>query len=190
MALSDCNVLSSKRILLRTPTAEDCELFLTAARASVVLHHPWVAPPDSPDAFAAYLQRLAREDCDGRRIYLRSTGALVGVINLNNIIRSTFQNAYLGYYAFASFAGRGLMREGLELMLAYAFRDLGLHRVEANIQPGNHASLNLVRRCGFTREGFSRRYLQVHSEWRDHERWALLVEEWETTAGASPYRDE
>lgn len=172
--------MTTKRVFLRSPTVEDCEPFLTAVQASVALHYPWVAPPDSPEAFTVYLQRLAREDCEGRLVCLQQTGALVGVINLNNIVRGAFQSAFLGYYAFVPFAGHGLMREGLELMLAYAFRELALHRVEANIQPGNHASLSLVQRRGFTKEGFSRRYLQVNGEWRDHEHWALLAEEWET----------
>jgi ribosomal-protein-alanine N-acetyltransferase len=160
---------------------KDCDPFLAAVQASVALHHPWVAPPHSLDAFATYLQRLAREDYEGRLICLQTTGALVGVINLNNIIHGAFHNAFLGYYAFAPLAGQGLMREGLKLMLAYAFRELQLHRVEANIQPGNLASLALVKKCGFTKEGFSRRYLQVDGEWRDHERWALLAEDWEVT---------
>ena len=184
MAHGDYSAGEAKRVFLRPPTTEDCEIFLSAVQASTALHHPWVEPPDTPDAFAAYLQRVSRDDCEGRLICVPQTGALVGVINLNNIIRSAFQNAYLGYYAFASFAGRGLMQEGLELMLTYAFQELQLHRVEANIQPGNLASLALVRRCGFTKEGFSRRYLQVHGEWRDHERWALLVEDWEAGRGS------
>jgi ribosomal-protein-alanine N-acetyltransferase len=57
------------------------------------------------------------------------------------------------------------------------FGDLGLHRVEANIQPGNTRSIGLVQRLGFEKEGFSRRYLKVGGEWRDHERWALLAED-------------
>ncbi len=70
------------------------------------------------------------------------------------------------------------MREGLELVLGRAFTELGLHRLEANIQPGNHASIALVERCGFVREGFSERYLKVGGRWRDHERWAIRVEQW------------
>jgi len=95
---------------------------------------------------------------------------------LNNIIRGAFQNAFVGYYAFVPYTGQGYMSEGMSLALTHAFRKLKLHRLEANVQPGNDASLALVRRCGFTLEGFSRRYLKVHRQWRDHERWAILAE--------------
>jgi ribosomal-protein-alanine N-acetyltransferase len=64
------------------------------------------------------------------------------------------------------------------LALHYAFVRLKLHRLEANIQPGNQPSLALVTRLGFQREGFSPRYLKIAGRWRDHERWALLAEDW------------
>src|SRR5262245_57635466 len=104
MAHNDCDAPTTRRVFLRRPTPNDCEMFLTAVRTSIALHHPWVAPPDSPEAFAAYLQRGARDDCEGRLICVQQTGALMGVINLNNIIRGAFQSAFLGYYAFALFA--------------------------------------------------------------------------------------
>jgi ribosomal-protein-alanine N-acetyltransferase len=53
-----------------------------------------------------------------------------------------------------------------------------LHRLEANIQPGNLSSIGLVRSLGFKKEGFSEKYLQINGEWMDHERWAILVENW------------
>jgi [ribosomal protein S5]-alanine N-acetyltransferase len=70
------------------------------------------------------------------------------------------------------------MTEGLALVLRHAFRSLGLHRLEANIQPGNHPSRRLVRGLGFRKEGFSPRYLKIGGHWRDHERWAIIREAW------------
>ena len=79
----------------------------------------------------------------------------------------------MGYGAVATHVGRGYMSEGLELVLERAFTNLRLHRLEANIQPANAASIALVQRHGFVREGFSERYLKVGGRWRDHERWAI-----------------
>jgi ribosomal-protein-alanine N-acetyltransferase len=75
------------------------------------------------------------------------------------------------------------MREGIQLVLRNAFLTLRLHRVEANIQPGNRASIALARGAGFRREGFSPRYLKIGGRWRDHERWALLADEWRNHSG-------
>ena len=70
------------------------------------------------------------------------------------------------------------MTEAMGLGLRFAFEGLGLHRVEANIIPDNRPSIALVKRHGFRKEGFSERYLKIAGSWRDHDRWALTVEEW------------
>lgn len=127
--------------------------------------------------FDDYLKRFASGDNYGSLVIHRETNDLVGVINLNNVVRGGFQCAALGYYAFEPYSGQGLMREGLQLVLKHAFKKLKLHRVEANIQPGNRASIALVKRCGFVKEGFSRRFVKVCGQWKDHERWALLAED-------------
>jgi ribosomal-protein-alanine N-acetyltransferase len=124
------------------------------------------------------MRRLGKPSHEGRFVVLRESGDLVGVINVSEIVRGPFRSAYLGYYAFAPHAGHRYMTEALTLALSWAFRGLRLHRVEANIQPGNQASRALVRGLGFRREGFSRRYLKVAGRWRDHERWALVAEDW------------
>lgn len=117
---------------------------------------------------------------DARRFEIRRAGdgAVVGSIEISRIARGNFQSAYLGYAILPGHRGQGYMTEALQLALRHAFRALRLHRVEANVEPGNEPSLALVRRAGFTREGFSRRYLKIGGRWRDHERWALLAEDW------------
>ena len=104
-------------------------------------------------------------------------GDLVGIFTVSQIVRGYFQSAYLGYYASARHAGKGLMSEAMALVLDHAFGPLSLHRLEANIQPGNAPSIALARGAGFRLEGFSPRYLLIGGRWRDHERYAITADE-------------
>jgi ribosomal-protein-alanine N-acetyltransferase len=165
------------RVITRLATMGDWPAFHAAVRRSRALHYSWVAPPRTRKKFEAYVKRMSSDSHRGFLILLRESGDMVGAIHLNHIIPGALQGAFLGYYAFTPHAGQGLMREGLRLVLKHAFEKLKLHRLEANIQPKNHASLRLVRCCGFVREGFSRRYLKVGGRWKDHERWAMLAED-------------
>jgi len=163
-------------VLLRELTAADEDEFLGLARASMGLHHPWYSMPATPEAFGAYLTRLSQPSTEARLVCVREGGAMAGIITIDTIVRGRFQSASLSYAAFAPAAGRGYMSEGLGLVLRYAFTELRLHRLEANIQPGNQASLALVRRQGFRREGYSPDMLFIDGAWRDHERWAITLE--------------
>ena len=166
------------QVLLRRPKQSDLSEFTALNRASLRLHRGLVSPPTGPEEFADFLTRSRRADVVCFLICRVADGAVIGAISLSQIFRGGFQNAYLGYYVGGSYARRGYMTEALELMLGYAFEQLKLHRLEANIQPANVASVALVRRAGFSREGFSRRYLKICGRWRDHERWAIIVEDW------------
>ena len=163
-------------VVLRALQPGDARALLAAARASRALHHPWLRAPQTPEQFHALLARAAQPDHHTHLVCLRDSGAAVGVINLSNIVRGAFASAYLSYYVFAGHERRGLMREALHAAVRHAFGTLKLHRLEANIQPGNAASRALVRACGFTLEGFSPRYLKIAGRWRDHERWARLAD--------------
>lgn len=165
----------SKRVMIRPPRASDQIEFLAAVAASQRLHRSWVTPPQTAASFRAQLLRLAQPQNHGFVVVRRDTGALVGVINLTNVILGPLRSGFVGFYAFAGNEKQGLMREGLSLVVRHAFRKLKLHRIEANIQPRNVASIALVKSCGFTKEGFSPRYLKIAGRWRDHERWALVA---------------
>jgi ribosomal-protein-alanine N-acetyltransferase len=166
----------SDRVYLRPPAPEDEQPFLAAMRASVDLHRPWLWSPQTALEYLAFLERAARPASAFNLVVRRDDDALLGFINISEIVRGNLLSAYVGYGAVAEHAGQGYLSEGMLLVLAQAFGPLGLHRLEANIQPGNEASIALARRCGFEREGLSPRYLKIGGEWRDHERWAILGE--------------
>jgi ribosomal-protein-alanine N-acetyltransferase len=163
-------------VFLSRPRPSDEREVLRLTASSKRLHRSLVSPPANGKDFAAYLARCRRRDFEGFLARRRDDGAIAGVFNLSQIALGHFRSAYLGYYAAAENAGRGYMTAALELVLAHAFGRLGLHRVEANIQPGNHRSIALVRRLGFEREGYSPGYLEVAGRFRDHERWAIRAE--------------
>ena len=171
-------IRAGAQIFIRGPEAEDRDEFLALMRASVRFHRRWGAPPVTPEQFEAYLERCRRPNFVGTFACRREDGRIVGALNLSEIVRGGFQSCYMGYYVGAGYQQRGYMTEALRLVLHHAFETLRLHRVEANIQPENAPSIALVRRAGFAREGFSRRYLKIAGRWRDHERWALLAEDW------------
>jgi [ribosomal protein S5]-alanine N-acetyltransferase len=166
------------RVILRHLSPGDQNEFIAAMQASRRLHGRWLSPPTTPDAFGEWLRRTREESFESLLPCRREDGAIVGYFNISQIIRGYLQSAFLGYGAVAAHAGRGYMTEGLELVLEHAFTKLDLHRLEANIQPGNEPSIALVRRCGFVKEGFSERYLKINGRWRDHERWAIRSEQW------------
>jgi ribosomal-protein-alanine N-acetyltransferase len=166
------------RVVLRPPSAADEPEFLARVGASRALHAPWVSMPRTGEAYAAYLERSQHASNAFYLAHRREDDAIVGFLNISEIIRGKLQSAFLGYGAVAEFTGRGYLTEALQLVLTDAFRRLRLHRLEANIQPGNIASIALAQRCGFESEGFSARYLKVGGRWRDHERWAITRERW------------
>ena len=168
---------ATPRVLVRAPTPDDRAAYLEAMRSSRRLHGRWV-PPASDESFDRLLACVGDERYEPGFVCRIEDGAIAGFININEIVRGLFQSAFLGYAAVAPYAGQGYMREGLEVVMARAFTELGLHRLEANIQPGNEASIALARGAGFVKEGYSERYLKIAGRWRDHERWAIRVEQW------------
>jgi ribosomal-protein-alanine N-acetyltransferase len=168
---------TGRRVFLRAPGIADAPALAALAHRSRRLHRPWVYPPTTPRAVTRWLAAAGPT-----RVRLlvcrRADGVILGVVNVSEIVRGALQSAYLGYYAFEPHAGAGYLTEGLGLVLRHAFRRLGLHRLEANIQPANTPSRRLARRLGFRKEGFSPRYLKVGGRWRDHERWAIVREDW------------
>jgi ribosomal-protein-alanine N-acetyltransferase len=165
-------------LTLRPAEARDAPALIEAHLASRALHGDWVQPFTTLAGFEAWFAPTQGEPPRKLALLAECSGRLVGVVNLNEIVRGGFLSCYLGYYRLAGAEqGRGQMTEAVRLALRHAFDRAGLHRVEANIQPANHRSIALVQRLGFRLEGLSPRYLRIAGAWRDHQRWALLAED-------------
>ena len=168
---------SGERTLIRRARPGDADEFTDLMRASRSLHHPWSFPPVRREEFVALVERARADDFELLLLCHRDDGHILGFFNLSQIFRGPFLNAYLGYAIGEPYSNQGYMSEGIQLVLGHAFGSLGLHRLEANIQPGNEPSIALAKGAGFRLEGFSPRYLKIDGHWRDHERWAVTAED-------------
>ncbi len=169
-------------VTIRAVRREDGAALIAAHIACQAILHPWVEPFTDMTGFDSWFAQVGQ----GRKeaFVIERDGVLAGVVNLNEIVRGPFLSCYMGYYGFG--LGRGTMTQGVRRVLDAAFGPLGLHRVEANIQPANLRSKALVQRLGFRLEGVSPRYLRIAGDWRDHERWARLADD--TVAPHKPAR--
>lgn len=163
------------RIDLAPLRRADGEALIAAHRESRAFHTPWVAPFRDAEGFETFFGNCVT----GASVALvaRLSGEpdeIVGVFHFSQIVLGNFRSAYLGYWGMVRHAGQGLMTEAMTAALTWAFDEIGLARVEANIQPANAPSRALAERCGFRCEGLSPRYLTVDGARRDHERWAAL----------------
>ena len=170
------NELFSRVSIARGALTDRADL-IRANQDSRAHHLPWAEPFTDDAGFDVWFARSLTGPNVGLVAREIASARVVGIVNISNIVLGAFRSAYLGYYGMAWCAGRGLMTEAVGMAVRYAFDTLGLHRVEANIQPGNAPSITLVRRLGFTKEGFSPRYLHIGGDWRDHERWARLADQ-------------
>jgi ribosomal-protein-alanine N-acetyltransferase len=164
-------------VTLRPLARTDAVELIAGHLASQQFHAPYLAPFTDLAGFEA---RFARQ-LIGANLHLvariAASEQIIGAVSITEIVLGVFKSAYLGYYVLQNFARQGLMTEAVRQATHYAFTSLGLHRLEAAIQPENTASLALIRRLGFQKEGYSPRYLFINGAWQDCERWALLAEE-------------
>ena len=170
--------LSQRRVHLERPSARREREYLDAAHRSRELQRGLVTAATTPREYRELLRRARRENQESFFVVTAESKELAGVVNVNDIVREPEQSGRLGYYAFVPHARVGLMREGLVHVINLAFLELGLHRLEANIQPGNRRSIALVAGLGFQREGQARGYLKIGGRWRDHECWSLPATDW------------
>jgi [ribosomal protein S5]-alanine N-acetyltransferase len=164
------------RVLLRRPVHADGSELIKSHFLSKDYHFPWVEPFLTDAGFETWFTQKMTGPHVSFLVIDAVSDSIAGVVNISEIVAGVFQSAYLGFYGMARHAGKGLITEAVGQTIRFAFDDLGLHRLEANIQPGNVRSIAVVKRLGFQLEGYSPRYLRIGGEWCDHERWAILAE--------------
>ena len=164
----------SARTLVRPLTFDDASAFVTLAKQSLSFHRKWIKLPADLDAFKRYLSTFDGQSafcfvvCDGDLI--------VGSVSLTDIEHEPYQRARVGYSIFEQYAKMGYMTFGLKHVICFAFEDLGLHRLEADIQSDNEPSKRLIEKLDFKCEGLSRKFIRINNKWIDHERWVLMLD--------------
>jgi ribosomal-protein-alanine N-acetyltransferase len=167
---------------LRLPEPEDAEAFLELVVRNRDHFRPY-EPRRPPAYFTLGGQHeqiaAARRQAQGGERYEYGVfevhgGELVGRISLGGISRGALQNAYLGYGIDVGHSGRGYATQAVTLAVEVAFRDLGLHRVQAAVVPENKPSARVLEKVGFREEGLARRYLFLDGQWKDHRMFALV----------------
>ena len=190
--------LEGERVRLRPPRRGDWRAWSRLRGQSRSFLEPWEPSwPEDALTRTAFRRRLRQTDFERDSglgysflIFRREDQALLGGITISNVRRGVAQSANLGYWIGQPYARQGYMAEALSAVLDFAFAHLELHRVEAACLPGNRASQGLLRKVGFSEEGYARRYLRINGQWQDHVLFAILREDPRGVAGAAaPQRD-
>lgn len=159
-------------------TGDHQEEFTELAQKSAELHDPWIYAPKTAAEFTKYLQRFDGISAECTLICRRESDEIAGFVSINDIIRGPYLRATIGYGVFAPSIRQGYMSEGFDLIFRFAFGkhdfgNLGLHRLEADIQKGNEASLCFAKKVNFEYEGLSKGFAHINGSWVDHQRWAI-----------------
>ncbi|MGI9483666.1 MAG: GNAT family N-acetyltransferase [Hyphomicrobiales bacterium] len=184
-ALDSSPTLYGEEIMLRIPQLSDFEAWADLRRRSRAFLTPWEPtwPNDdlSRPAFRRRVRRYQRDVRDGHAfpflIFRRDDDSLLGGLTLSNIRRGVSQSCSLGYWIGEPHARKGFMRDSVTAVMPFVFDTLLLHRLEAACLPVNEPSIRLLRRCGFSEEGYARRFLRINGVWQDHLLFAILRED-------------
>jgi ribosomal-protein-alanine N-acetyltransferase len=177
-------VIKGDGISLRAPQMSDFSEWAALREASRDFLTPWEPTWPADDltraAFRRRLKRYAEEIRSDQAypmfLFAAGKGPLIGGLTLTNIRRGVAQAGSLGYWIGGPFARQGYMTRGVRALIPFAFEALRLHRLEAACIPGNQASVRLLEKTGFTREGYARQYLCINGIWQDHLLFARINE--------------
>ena len=174
--MSEVMKVEKQKIDIRPIEPKDELEYLVNYKINKHLLKPWVHVPHNKFAFREYVNEMRTDENKAFVVFNKSNKKMIGIIELRDIYMYDFKNSYIIYFGFSPNLKKGLMKDAVKLVIKLAFKKLKLHRLEANIQPTNLASLALARSCGFNHEGYSPKFIKKNGQWKDHERWAILNE--------------
>lgn len=183
-------LISGARIHLRPLTLDDYSNWADLRAVSRAHLEPWEPEWRTDELWRSsfrrrirHYQKEARDDLGyAFGLYLTAGEVLIGGVTLGNVRRGVMQCATLGYWLGAAYTQKGYMSEAVGAIIPHSFGHLSLHRLEAASMPSNTASIRVLEKAGFVREGLARRYLKISGSWQDHIRFALLADEWDEGA--------
>jgi len=176
-------VIHGSRVCLRAPHLRDWPAWAKVRGESRDFLVPW-EPTWPHDALtrAAFRRRLRRYEQDARDdtgyafyVFDKQADIVLGGVTLSQVKRGVTQSCSLGYWIGQSYARQGYMTDALAALISFVFDEIGLHRIEAACVPTNEASKSLLKKIGFTQEGYARQYLCINGAWQDHLLFAKLA---------------
>lgn len=175
--------ISGRGLMLRAPQNQDYPAWAELRALSREHLVPWepVWPRDdlSRSAFRRRLRHYSREARDDHGyaffIFEAGSGRLTGGVTLSSVRRGVTQSATLGYWMGAPHARAGIMTNAVACLIPFVFQELRLHRLEAATQSSNLASIRVLEKNNFQREGFARSYLKINGAWQDHVLYGLVA---------------
>lgn len=165
---------------------DDADIFYDYLMRNYDFFKPWSPEYDTQykdkSTFKSRIEYLVKEEKEGRTVKFAAfrkdySVKIIGTIVLSNMVRGPFLSCYLGYRIDCEENGKGFATESIGKVVDYAFSNLKLHRVEANIIPRNKASIRVVEKLGFTCEGLSKKYLKINGIWEDHLHYVRINDE-------------
>ena len=178
-------IVHGEHVMLRVPIMSDFAAWADLRGLSMEFLKPreplWADDELTKSAYRRRINHYQREMREGRGyaflIFRKTDNRLVGGLSLGNITRGVTQSASLGYWIGAPFSGQGYMSQSVSAIIPFVFDVLNIHRLEAACLPNNKASMRVLERNGFQREGLARRYLKINNIWQDHVVYALLEDD-------------
>jgi len=176
-------VITTDRLILRLPQQADfadwSHLRGVSKDGLIPFEPKWAENELSRDSFRLRLRFYQREFRDSTGypffIFTKEGDNLLGGITLSNVRRGVTQSGSIGYWIGQPFQKNGFMTEAVKALGVYAFKELGLHRIDAASLPENLASIRVLEKCGFQKEGLAREYLCINGQWQDHLLFGWLI---------------